>query len=519
MSDVLQFFPHTTFRPFQKETIVEIKDFLESEEIENVVLESPTGSGKSAIAICLGLYFKSAFLLTSQKILQDQYTKDYSSNRVCVLKGRNNYPCKFIEGFTCEDSYCSTKECPVKPECYYEIAKLKAVESHVALMNYKYFLCITNFTGTFPDRKLLICDEAHSLDDECMSFVEFNFSSFYLSKLGITAKIPVYDKLYDYVVWLQTILIKIKERKKEVQDRLKNKFLDVEIISELQKELENLTDQGQRVQSFLDSRDKVEWIFDISVNEKLRSKTISFKPLTVGYFAKRLIFRHAEKKLFMSATILDKESFCKNLDIDVSKTKFIQVPSTFSPDIRPVILTRSGFLGKNDIDKSLPKVVSDVARILDFHDNVKGLIHTHTYKIAHYIKDNIEERLKNRIVLHDSETRTETLNQFILTEEPKVLVTPSMTEGIDLKDDLARFVVIVKLPFMFLGDKQVKMRMEIDNDWYKWKTALTLVQASGRGVRHENDNCTIYIMDSQFSSFLKQNSKFFPKYFVEAIKN
>lgn len=160
--------------------------------------------------------------------------------------------------------------------------------------------------------------------------------------------------------------------------------------------------------------------------------------------------------------------------------------------------------------------------IEDNHNYVcnRILVHNcHTYKIAHYIQENIDPRFKERIVLHDSENRAEILKIFMETNEPKVLVTPSMTEGVDLKDDLARFVVIVKLPYMYLGDKQIKKRMEIDPEWYRWKTALTLIQAAGRGVRHEKDFCTIYIMDSQFGYFLKQNMKFFPKYFVDAIKN
>jgi Rad3-related DNA helicase len=517
--NVFDFFPHQNFRQFQKETILEIKNHLESDSIENVILESPTGSGKSAIAISLGLYFKSTFLLTSQKILQDQYIKDYSSDTVRVLKGRNNYPCLLLPNFTCEDSYCFTRQCHIKQECLYEIAKNQALASKVALMNYKYFLCIMNYANLFGYRKLLICDEAHSLDEECMSFVEFSFSSFYLSKLGITSKIPIYEKLEEYIDWLKMILTLIESMKENVKTKMKNKFLKIEVVSDLQKELESLISQEEKIKVFLESYNKVEWVFDIIVNEKLRSKTIIFKPLTVGYFVQKLIFKHAEKKFFMSATILDKESFCKNLDINLEKTKFIQVPSTFSPDIRPIILTRSGNLGKKHIDSSLPKIAFDVGRILEYHDVDKGLIHCHTFRIANYIKDNIDEKYKNRIILHDSSTRTSALNFFLQSKQPKVLLTPSMTEGIDLKDDLARFVVIVKLPFMFLGDKQVKRRMEIDHTWYQWKTALTLVQAAGRGVRHENDFCTIYIMDSQFPQFLKQNLKFFPNYFITAIKN
>ena len=515
---VLDYFHHKTFRPHQKETILEIAEELEK-GTEYIILESPTGSGKSAIAVTLGLHFQSAFLLTSQKILQDQYIKDYSSERVCVLKGRSNYPCKLFENSTCEDSYCSIKECHIKTECFYEIAKQRAINSYVALMNYKYFLCIMNYTTVFSKRKLLICDEAHSLDDECMSFVEFSFSSFYLSKLGVTSKIPIYEKLEEYIDWLQNILQKISNLEIKIKERLKKKFTSEEEKINLSKELEGLTGQKEKIKTFLDSHSKVEWIFDIVDNEKTKTKTIVFKPLTIGFFAEQLIFRHSDTKILMSATILDHENFCRNLGIDITKTKFIRVPSTFSKDIRPIILTRTGSMGKNDLDGSLPKIAEDIGRILEFHDDVKGLIHTQTYKIANYIKENIGSKFEDRLILHDSDSREHILKIFIESDEPKVLVTPSMTEGIDLKDDLARFVVIVKLPYMFLGDKQIKKRMEIDKEWYLWKTALTLVQAAGRGVRHENDFCTIYIMDSQFNYFLKQNRKFFPNYFVEAIKN
>jgi ATP-dependent DNA helicase DinG len=408
----------------------------------------------------------------------------------------------------------------LKSECLYELAKKRAIASHVALMNYKYFLCTLNFTTSFDKRTLIICDEAHNIDNECMTFVEFNFSSFYLSKLGVTSTIPVHEKIEEYIEWLQLILAKIKDLRKNVQDKLKDKqFLSDEEITQLQKELENLVGQEEKINSFLDSYGKVEWIFNISYNEKTKSKVIEFKPLSVGYFADKLIFKHADKKLLMSATILDQESFCKNLDIDINKTIFIRVSSSFPKEIRQIILTRSGMLGKDNIDKTLPKIVEDIGKILDFHDDTKGLIHAQSYKISNFIENNIADKFKDRLMFHQTGTREESLKLFIQSEEPKVLVTPSMTEGIDLKDDLARFIVIVKLPFLFLGDKQIRRKMELDKDWYNWKAALSLVQAAGRGVRHKNDFCTIYIMDSQFGLFMKQNRRFLPDYFVEAIAN
>jgi ATP-dependent DNA helicase DinG len=537
---ILDFFPHNDFREFQQDTLQKIEQAFNGDK-EFVILESPTGSGKSAIGICTGLHLRSAFLLTSQKILQDQYTADYSSNKIATLKGRSNYTCIAFPNTTCDDSICSVKPCSLKSVCLYEIAKKKAIESYVALLNYKYFLCTLNFTTSFEKRTLLICDEAHNIDNECMSFVEFNFSTYYLSKLGVTSTIPVYEKIDQYADWLNLLLQKIKKLKAEIQAKLKkakpeeaigadellcafypvgsvNKLSEAEII-DLQKELENLIAQEEKITAFFDSYQKVEWIFNIVYHEKTKSKSIEFKPLTIGYFANKLMFSHADKKLLMSATILDQEAFCKNLDIDISKTIFIQVPSTFPKEIRPIILTRTGMMGRDKIETTLPKIVTDIGKILDFHDNTKGLIHAQSYKISNYIKENVDKKYKKRLMFHESETRLENLKSFLETDEPKVLVTPSMTEGIDLKDDLARFVVVVKIPYMFLGDKQIKRKMEIDPEWYNWKAALTLVQETGRGVRHKEDKCHIYIMDSQFNYFMKQNRRFLPDYWVEAIAN
>jgi Rad3-related DNA helicase len=93
-----------------------------------------------------------------------------------------------------------------------------------------------------------------------------------------------------------------------------------------------------------------------------------------------------------------------------------------------------------------------------------------------------------------------------------------MTEGLDLKGDLGRFAIIVKLPFLYLGDKQIARRREIDPDWYNYQTSLTLIQAMGRVMRSEDDFCSIYIMDSLFHWFYNTNKKFFPKYITESFQ-
>lgn len=521
--DVLSYFPHSEFRKYQKEAILDIiKD-----PSEYFILEAPTGFGKSALAICLGLFYQKTFLLTSQKILQEQYMSDYGSSDTCVIKGRSNYPCVYYDdGSMCNE--CGLKKCPMKSDCVYEVAKVTAKNARIALMNYSYFLHSMEYTGFFGNRNFLICDETHNLENELMKFTEFNFSTLYLSRLGLTSKIPEYQQVNDYIDWLRNIYSKICDALERNKSDLELYSSQIELnpsnvdktvrtaATKLEQENEQLTSLQEKINRFYQSYDKTEWVFDFAESKKLKAKTITFKPLKISFFTADSIFKYANKKLLMSATILDKKNLCNSLGIDESKAKFLRIDSSFPNESRPIIMTHTGSMNLATIDNTLPKIAQDVKKIIDYHHDEKGLIHTHTYKISNYIRDNLKD---DRFIFHTSEDREQSLTNFLKATTPKILVTPSMTEGIDLKDDLARFVIVIKIPYLFLGDKQIKRRMEIDEEWYRWKAALTLVQASGRAMRHADDYCTIYIMDSGINYFIKQNRNYFPKYFIDSIKN
>jgi len=113
--------------------------------------------------------------------------------------------------------------------------------------------------------------------------------------------------------------------------------------------------------------------------------------------------------------------------------------------------------------------------------------------------------------------REEVYNNFISSNKNSVLLTPSMSEGIDLKDDLARFIIIVKLPFGNLSDKHIKAKRDKKKAWYKYNTAINLIQVAGRGMRHADDYCSVYVLDSSFYSFVHRNKNFMTPYFLKSI--
>jgi Rad3-related DNA helicase len=96
-----------------------------------------------------------------------------------------------------------------------------------------------------------------------------------------------------------------------------------------------------------------------------------------------------------------------------------------------------------------------------------------------------------------------------------VLVSPSLTYGIDLKDSLARFQIIVKLPYMPLQDKRIKKLFDIDPEWYENKMLNTLVQSCGRATRGANDYSVTYILDGLITKVVTRCKHKLPQHFID----
>ena len=90
-----------------------------------------------------------------------------------------------------------------------------------------------------------------------------------------------------------------------------------------------------------------------------------------------------------------------------------------------------------------------------------------------------------------------------------------MSHGVDLKDDLARFQIIVKAPYLPTKDKRVEKLMKDDFNWYGNKMLCSLIQSCGRGVRSDKDHCTTYILDSAIVESIVNNRHKLPKYFLD----
>jgi Rad3-related DNA helicase len=83
-----------------------------------VLLEAPTGFGKSAVAISLALSLGSSYICTSTKDLQTQYSNDFPY--VKAAKGKNNFSCLLKQDFIDNGTYqCGICTSSYPNECYH----------------------------------------------------------------------------------------------------------------------------------------------------------------------------------------------------------------------------------------------------------------------------------------------------------------------------------------------------------------------------------------------------------------
>ncbi len=102
LADLLRNFPYPTKRDRQDYVLKEICNGFAS-GYKSILLEAPTGFGKSPVAVAVALTLGSSYICTSTKDLQTQYSRDFSFFK--VAKGMSNFPCLVKEDFIKNGSF------------------------------------------------------------------------------------------------------------------------------------------------------------------------------------------------------------------------------------------------------------------------------------------------------------------------------------------------------------------------------------------------------------------------------
>jgi ATP-dependent DNA helicase DinG len=561
------YFPHPYMRDKQQKTLEEIEQALKS-GFKYIFLEAPAGFGKSPVAIALARYLGSSHICTATKDLQAQYSRDFpfirqvkgKSNFICIIKDEmgldetcNYGPCLKDDGYDCIyktklgdykvqgegtkyetvelDHFAQKKyidklksqsriiQLDWKP-CHYYHQKWIALKSSHTIYNYKYFLSDLFYSNSMQKRQLLVLDEAHTVESEVA-----DFKSFTVFNEGLTGFLPKlsipYESEYDIETWIafgtelrEKLLIFIDKASTILEKNIEQyPFTEKNLIDAITKE-KNLTTVIEDMRTNKDN-----WIVtsvEKTANNQLRKVLVT--PIDVSSYFKDILDK-GSISLFMSATILSKDYLCKIGGIKSDQVKFIRVQeSNFPLKNRPIYLMNVAWLNAKTMNQSLPAIANAVNNIMTTHKNEKGIIHTTSYSQLRFIKENISKENAIRLIETGSKfDRNEMLEKHYKSSKPTVLISPSLYLGVDLKDNLSRFQIIVKVPYADLTDRKISVMKQRDPNWYTWNTILKLVQAYGRSIRSKEDFANTYILDSSITFLLKQAKEMSPKWFSDAI--
>jgi Rad3-related DNA helicase len=167
------------------------------------------------------------------------------------------------------------------------------------------------------------------------------------------------------------------------------------------------------------------------------------------------------------------------------------------------------------MDQNLPKIIDLIEQIANNHKGEKGIIHTHSFAITRAVQSRLQG--KRYLYREEGTTNEAIVREHSFRKDDTVLVSPSLTMGLDLKGDLGKWQIIVKLPYPPLGNKRIKMLFEKDPEWYKMKMFITLIQAAGRCTRTKDDESVTYILDGLSGKVIAENRDILPGYFFARI--
>lgn len=525
-------FPRPKPNPGQMEAIVDAVHAILNGK-KHVIISAPTGTGKSIIATTIHRVLKQiktrwrTTLITSTKGLQDQYTTE--DNSIMDLRGKTNYSCPMGVG-PYNSGGCRSKiaagKCSKSTQCPY-------VRRRTAWCNLAE-IRITNssFQISAPPKicmeeeniaNLIVIDECHEIDDLIIEHTSIKMNVEDLQhirryggekllvalmryielfkSISIGSTFAITDQIYNGMESINEMVDDLTNQLEEYLEATDRN--DLELIGDL---IENLGQFKDTTEIFnaCDQR-KGTWIL-----HEYGPGRMEIKPVYAWQVAGHSIFRKAPCFVHMSATICGYDQYKQNLGITNDESIVIEVPNSIPVQNRVVkVIPTQKVSGNYDIEK----LVKNVDSLISMNKGKNGIIHTVSFKLANDIKDR-SRYSKNMLVSGDRRD----IMEFLSKQDGRIVLSPSIEKGYDLKGDLSRFQIIAKVPYLFLGDALIALNARARPDWYARKCVTRLCQSAGRSVRGVDDWANTYIIDSHMLRLLNDHYDLFPDWFLESIE-
>ncbi len=436
---------------------------------------------------------------------------------------------------------CLGAECPDIGDCFVAKARRKAQDADIVVINHHLFfsdqaLKEQGFGELLPNVDLLIFDEAHQLPDVASHFYGRGITLRQLELLlkdCVDAQLreapddralqPLCDAnrkaLADFRLLLGGFPERGEWRHIEHAPRLKAGLAEWrEQLHALEDELEVLSPRGRelaachgRAVGFRETLDDfldpaaafVNWY---EWNE--RSFRLMLSPVDVSrQFSQQIDASAYRSIIFTSATLSANgrfDYFSRRLGIeDIPSCRF-DSPFDFSRQAR---LYLPEDLPAPADEAFFPAFAELCAELIAASEGNAFLLFT-SYRMLTLTAHRLRQSLRNPLFVQGERQRSELLEDYMRTDHAVLLGTSSFWEGIDVKGDKLRLVIIDKLPFRSPGDPVYKRRLQYAaeqglNPFTQVQVpeaTIALRQGVGRLIRDASDQGLVMLADERLRS-------------------
>ncbi len=436
---------------------------------------------------------------------------------------------------------CLGGECPEIERCFVLKARKKAMDADLLIINHHlYFsdlrLKEDGFGEILPEADVLIFDEAHQLpdiagvfygqqitlrqiDNLCRDTVDAEVAEAVESKSLKKRCDKLGKSAADLLLALRTFPQKAEWepiRNAPAIQRCVNALL--ESITTLDAALEPVVSRGkelamcqrrlhnldQALEAFLTEQDnQVSWY---ELNE--RSFRLARSPLDVAQaFRRQLDLAGFGSVFFTSATLSSQQSFQyynNRLGLDgIDSSSF---DSPFDYRSQAMLYLPANLPDPSD-DRYAP-LFGELCRELIGATEGHCFILFTSYRMLSWTAAYLRSHIEYPLLVQGELQRSELLRQFVRSENPVLLGTSSFWEGVDVKGDQLRCVIIDKLPFKSPQDPVYRKRLQQVNknggnafvEVQIPEATISLRQGVGRLIRDVGDRGIVALCDNRLNT-------------------
>lgn len=436
---------------------------------------------------------------------------------------------------------CLGRECPDYEDCYLVKARKNAQDADLVVINHHlYFADVavkdTGFGEILPDSDVVVFDEAHQIPDIACEYFGEQLSTRQLTDLAKDIETLYRTEFKDtkQLGKASEQLIKAcrdfrlvfantpekgnwreKGQQPEINAELQTLIKTLDFLYQVlksnlsrSKDLDNCFERTTQAKNKLDQL--IVWdTEDVSLwyETSVRHVSLNLTPLTIANRFSRLRTDKQQSWLMTSATLsVDGkfDHFTRILGLNEYHSLELESPFDY---YNQSILCIPRYLPEPSDRSAIEAMLKVAEQLIDASRGRCFLLFT-SYRVMNLVASALKKRIPNPIFVQGETPKRQLLEKYLNEPDPVLLATGSFWEGVDVRGDALKCVLIDKLPFAAPDDPLTEARIEnCRRKGYNPfrqiqipKAVITLKQGAGRLIRDVKDEGVLVICDPRLVS-------------------